>query len=101
MVWFQLSLTYLLLLHHLRVYHYSPLLNLVKSFLFINLKGRIHSKSAYDTTHELQAPELQLKERDAGMVTWADLQLKACFVRAQECGRSPSCVGRLLVEPVV
>lgn len=61
----------------LRVYRYSTLLiNLVKSFLFINLKGRIHSKSAYDTTRELQEPELQLKERNAGMVTWVDLHLR-------------------------
>lgn len=34
----------------------------MKSDLFINIKGRIHSKSAYDTTCELQELELQLIE---------------------------------------
>lgn len=38
----------------------------MKSDLFINLKGRIHSKSAYDTTYELQELELELTDRDAG-----------------------------------
>lgn len=48
----------------------------MKSDLFINLKGRIHSKSAYDTTCELQELELQLIKRDAGTVTWVDLYLR-------------------------
>lgn len=48
----------------------------MKSDLFINLKGRVPSKSAYDTTCELQELELQLIKRGTGTVTWADLYLR-------------------------
>lgn len=54
-------------------------LSLMKSDLFINLKRRIHNKSAYDTTCELQKLELQLIERDAGTVAWVDLHLRPAF----------------------
>lgn len=47
----------------------------MKPDLSINIKGRIHSEFAYDATCELQKLELQLFERDAGMITWLDLYL--------------------------
>lgn len=79
-VWFQLiylfELLLMLLFHHLQFSINSAWLSLMKSDLFINLKGRVPSKSAYDTTCELQELELQLIKRDTGTVTWADLYLR-------------------------
>lgn len=53
MVQFQLvcpfQLLLMLLFHHLQFSINSALLSLMKSELFINLKGRIHNQSAYNS----------------------------------------------------
>lgn len=55
--------------------------------LSVHLKGRAHSKPAYDTACGPQELELQLIERDAGTVAWGP-SFKAClhFILPGESG---------------
>lgn len=91
MVQFQLvcpfQLLLMLLFHHLQFSVNSALLSLMKSDLFINLKGRIHNLLI--TVCALQELKLQLIERGAGTVTWVDLYLRPALFFP---GRSLLCL---------